>query len=159
MHCMDTASTFRETVRGTITTQVHRVHLHGHCILRHNILHKVLGTQHPLHGHCIQIEGQRRGTAPPEWTLLPGDVDMQVHCNHCMISACTACSQHPHTGTQHGALQPLPNHCIYLHGHLILHQNILYVPCGTLHPNPGHCIHIQGQCSPHCNHCRETASR
>src|SRR3712207_1344541 len=89
------------------------------------------------------------GTATPAVTLLPSDVEMQVHCYHCKITASNACSQHPHSGTQNGALQPLLDRYMHLHGNCILCHNILHPPCGTLHPMPGHCIHVLRQCSGH----------
>ena len=135
----------------------HCILLHGHCILHHNMLRKPLGTLHPLHGHCIHIPRQFRGHCNHCQNTASNEVALQAHCHHCRITASTACSDHDHSGTQHGALQPLPDHCILPHGHCNL-RHILHAPCGTLHPMPGHCIHDLGQCSGHCNHCRDTAS-
>ena len=98
------------------------------------------------------------GPATSAFTLHPAEVEMQVHCNHCRITASTQCSHHPHSSTQHGALQPLQDHCIHLHGPCILHHNILHPPCGTLHPLHDYCIHIPGQRGGQCMYCWYTAS-
>ena len=126
-------------------------------------------------GTAINFSDTEDGTATPAGTLLPADVEMQAHCNQCRITASTAYSQHPHSGTQQGALQPLPEHCIQPHGHCILRHNILHEPSG-------HCIHCMGtaftfrdtkggtatpartllpadvEMQAHCNHCRITGS-
>ena len=172
-------------------------------------------------GTAPTFRDRATGTATTAGTLDPAEVALQVHCNHCRITASTACSQHPHSGTmqgalqplqghsalkkwpwrctamtagplhspswarnpasQHtaftlwdtectawalhphsgtmqGALQPLQDHCIHLHGHCILRHNILHPPCLKMLQQHGHCIHIQGQCRGHCNNYRDNTS-
>ena len=126
--------------------QGHCINLHGDCILRHNILHKPLGTLHSRRGTAYTFRDTEGGTATPASTLIPADVEMQAPCNHCRITASTACSQLLHSWTQQHTLQALADHCIHLHGHSIMRHNILHAPCGTMYPLHEHFIHIPLQC-------------
>ena len=115
------------------------------------------------------------GTATPAGTLLPADVEMQVHCNHCRITASFLM----------GTLSYFITYCIHLGSHYrhcmrtafsfrdrawgsattagtLLPADVeMQAHCNygsSLHPLHWHCINIPGQCLWFCNHCGITAS-
>ena len=74
-------------------------------------------------------------------TLLPPDVVIQAHCNHFRMTASTACSLHPHSGTQKRALQPLQGHCIQMKWHCrstAMTAGSLHHPSWALNPTSQH---------------------
>ena len=119
---MGTASKFRHNAGGIATTA---------------------GSLHPVHEHCIHIQGSFGGTAitagsvhPPSWALHSLS---KQSASTWWDTASTSGEIHIH-GKHRRALQPLQLHCIQLKWHCTL----TVIPAGSMHP-PSWALHPPSQ--------------
>ena len=90
--------------------QDHCIHLHGHCIIRHDILMHIV--RHCLHsmGIASTFNDTALASATTAATLHPDEKALEMHCNDFSLTASTFV----------GTASSVTAYCIHLLGHCML---------------------------------------